>query len=53
MLLCSDFIPKDIELRTQANVFPYLIDVADALSIDDDLSFLIVIRIEDACEDVY
>lgn len=52
VLLCSNFVPKDIELRTQTDVFPYLVDVADALSIDDDLSFLVVIRIEDACEDV-
>ena len=48
VLLCSDFVPEDVELRAKADVLSYLIDVANAFSIDDDLCLLIIVRIENA-----
>ena len=43
MLIGSEFLPENIELSAQAYEFSNLVDLVDAVPVDDDLSLLALI----------
>ena len=46
MLLGSELIPENVELRTQSDMFANLVDIVNVLSVNDDLSVIENIRIQ-------
>lgn len=46
MLFSSELIPKDVELCAKANVFADFVDIVDVFTVDDDLSFFVIIGVK-------
>lgn len=47
MLLGSELVPENVELGTKSDMFADLVNVVNVLSVDDDLSVIENIRIQD------
>jgi hypothetical protein len=47
MLLGSELVPENVELGTKSDIFADLVNVVNVLSVDDDLSVIENIRIQD------
>lgn len=50
MLLCSELVPENVKLGTKSDMFSNLVNVVNILSVDDDLSVIKNIRIQDTSQ---
>ena len=52
MLLGSELIPENVELCTQPDMFANLVDIVNVLSVNDDLSVIENIRIQNTSQNI-